>query len=73
MVVNETPEKLEEYFYEYFDKILIDAPCSGEGMFRKDPAIMKSWVKKGPSEFAQIQRQIVKTAAKMLKPGGMML
>lgn len=31
MVVNETPEKLEEYFYEYFDKILIDAPCSGEG------------------------------------------
>lgn len=73
VVTNETPQKLEENFKEYFDKILIDAPCSGEGMFRKDPAIMKSWQKKGPSEYAKIQRQIVDSAVNMLKPGGMLL
>lgn len=73
MVTNETPDRLLEVFGSFFDKILIDAPCSGEGMFRKDPAIMKSWIKKGPHEFAQIQRDIVKTSVKMLKPGGMIL
>lgn len=36
LVLSEEPGKLTEYFPEYFDKILIDAPCSGEGMFRKD-------------------------------------
>ena len=39
LVLSEEPGKLEDYFAEYFDKILIDAPCSGEGMFRKD----KKW------------------------------
>lgn len=73
MVTNETPDRLLEVFGTFFDKILIDAPCSGEGMFRKDPAIMKSWEKKGPKEFAKIQREIVATAVKMLKPGGMLL
>ncbi len=73
IVTNETPDKLLGCFEGFFDKILIDAPCSGEGMFRKDPAIMKSWVKKGPEEFAQIQREIVTTAVKMLKPGGVLL
>lgn len=73
MVLNETPQKLLDNFGEFYDKILIDAPCSGEGMFRKDPAIMKSWVRKGPQEFAAIQREIVTTAVQMLKPGGMML
>ena len=37
MVTSETPERLAEVYPGYFDKILIDAPCSGEGMFRKDP------------------------------------
>mgnify|MGYP000202367253 CR=1 FL=1 len=36
LVLSEEPGKMENYFTEYFDKILIDAPCSGEGMFRKD-------------------------------------
>lgn len=73
MVTNEIPDKLLSNFENFFDKILIDAPCSGEGMFRKDPAIMKSWIKKGPEEFSIIQREIISTAVKMLKPGGMML
>lgn len=38
LVLHEVPARLEERFYEYFDKILVDAPCSGEGMFRKDGA-----------------------------------
>lgn len=72
-VVNETADKLLNYYEEYFDKILIDAPCSGEGMFRKDPAIISSWEKNGPEFYAKIQRDIVTQAAKMLKPGGLML
>lgn len=72
-VVNETPARLVEYFEEFFDKILIDAPCSGEGMFRKDPAIIKSWEKNGPEFYAKLQREIVMQAARMLKPGGHML
>lgn len=42
MVISEEPGKLVEYFPEYFDKILIDAPCSGEGMFRKDKKMVKA-------------------------------
>jgi hypothetical protein len=64
---------LETYFPEYFDKILIDAPCSGEGMFRKDKKMVKAWEEHGPEFFAKIQRSIVTQAARMLKPGGMML
>ena len=47
LVLSEAPGKLVDYFPEYFDKILIDAPCSGEGMFRKSPAIMKNWEQYG--------------------------
>ena len=73
LVLSEEPGKLEEYFPEYFDKILIDAPCSGEGMFRKEKRMVKAWEEHGPEFFAKIQRSIVTQAARMLKPGGMML
>ena len=72
-VLSEEPGKLEEYFPEYFDKILIDAPCSGEGMFRKDKKMVKAWEEHGPEFFSKIQRSIVTQAARMLKPGGMLL
>lgn len=72
-VLSEEPGKLVDYFPEYFDKILIDAPCSGEGMFRKDKKMVKAWEEHGPEFFAKIQRSIVTQAAKMLKPGGMIL
>ena len=61
------------YFPEYFDKILVDAPCSGEGMFRKDPSMIKSWLEKGPESYLPIQREILDCAVRMLKPGGMLL
>lgn len=73
VVLSETPEKLSKVFPEYFDKILIDAPCSGEGMFRKDNAIIKAWEKQGPEFFHKIQKSIIDAAVKMLKPGGIML
>lgn len=47
VIVSEPPAKLAERFGGYFDKILVDAPCSGEGMFRKSPAIMKNWEQYG--------------------------
>lgn len=73
LVVSEAPNKLAEYFPEYFDKILIDAPCSGEGMFRKSPAIMKNWEQYGVDYYNKLQKEIILFAAKMLKPGGYML
>ena len=73
LVLSEEPEKLTKYFRNYFDKILIDAPCSGEGMFRKDKKMMKAWEERGPEFFAELQRSIMTQAAQMLKPGGMLL
>lgn len=72
-VTSETPEKLADTFGEFFDKILVDAPCSGEGMFRKDPDLIKSWLEHGPEYYAPIQREILLQAARMLKPGGYLL
>ena len=73
LVLSEEPGKLAEYFTEYFDKILIDAPCSGEGMFRKDKKMVKAWEEHGPEFFSKLQRSIITQAAAMLKPGGMLL
>ena len=73
MVLSENPEKLECMFQGYFDKILIDAPCSGEGMFRKDKKMMESWENKGPAFYSEIQKEIIIQAAHMLKKGGLML
>ncbi len=70
VVTAETPERLASVFAEYFDKILVDAPCSGEGMFRREPGMVKDWMEKGPEYYAPIQKQILKEAYKMLKPGG---
>lgn len=73
LVTCEYPEKLAEKFLSFFDKILVDAPCSGEGMFRKDNKLVKSWVSQGPDFFAPIQKNILESAAIMLKPGGYLL
>lgn len=56
-----------------FDKILIDAPCSGEGMFRKDPDLIKSWLEKGNEYYSNIQKQIIAKALSLLKDGGQLV
>ena len=72
-VTNEIPGNLAKLMPEFFDKILVDAPCSGEGMFRKDIAVAKTWDETRPDFFANLQRDIVSNAIHMLKPGGIML
>lgn len=72
-VTAEEPKKLASCFPSFFDKILVDAPCSGEGMFRKDSNLIKDWTEKGPAYYSEIQREILTEAVKMLKPGGMLL
>ena len=71
-VTNEPPHVLAERFPEFFHKIMVDAPCPGEGMFRKNPAVVDSWQEKGPEYFSKLQREIIVQAADMLLPGGMM-
>ncbi len=73
VITCETPDRLAEHFGGYFDKILIDAPCSGEGMFRKSTSMVTAWEQNGNEKFAAIQRSIIKEAVKLLRPGGMLL
>ncbi|MEF3302602.1 RsmB/NOP family class I SAM-dependent RNA methyltransferase [Paenibacillus sp. GYB003] len=70
IVLNETPDRLAPAMPQFFDKILVDAPCSGEGMFRKDPSMAGGWDESAPRRYAAMQRDILAKAADMLKPGG---
>ena len=72
-VTNETPAHLTDVFPEFFHKILLDAPCSGEGMFRKEEALARDWTPEKSQELSQIQKQLCLNAADMLQPGGQML
>lgn len=73
IVLHELPNRLAERFTGYFDKIVIDAPCSGEGMFRKDPFAVKSWGEFSVQKCVSMQRSILKYASAMLKPGGLIV
>lgn len=72
-VANETPEKLAKAFPEYFHKIMLDAPCSGEGMFRKEEALAKDWTPEKSHELSGIQRELLLLCTDMLRPGGLLL
>ena len=72
-VTNETPDRLTSAFLEFFDKILVDAPCSGEGMFRKEPAARKTWSLEKSDSCAKLQREILTQAVQMLAPGGLLM
>lgn len=70
LVLNEDPTSIAKTFPVYFDQVLVDAPCSGEGMFRKDPDAMSYWTPDYPIACANRQREILSEAVKVLKPGG---
>jgi len=73
VVTNETPASLKEHFSEFFDRIVVDAPCSGEGMFRKDEMTRQEWSLQNVVLCAKRQKEILDQAANMLKPGGRMV
>ncbi len=73
LVTSEPPNELAKRFPAFFDKILIDAPCSGEGMFRKQNNMVKAWEQNGVDLFVGLQRSILKEAVTMLKPGGTLI
>lgn len=73
VVTNETPERLALHFTEYFDRILVDAPCSGEGMFRKNEIAKEEWSEENVHLCVMRQDGILDEAAKMLIPGGRMV
>jgi NOL1/NOP2/sun family putative RNA methylase len=73
LVTNETPDRMAERFPAFFDKIVVDAPCSGEGMFRKLPEACEDWSEEKVAHCASMQTDILADAAKMLKPGGVMV
>ena len=70
LVLNEHPANLAERFPGFFDRVLVDAPCSGEGMFRKEEAAVTDWSPETVEMCAQRQREILNSAARMVKPGG---
>lgn len=70
LVTSETPDKLAVHFGPYFDRILVDAPCSGEGMFRKHEEACDEWSPENVEICAQRQDDILDSAAQMLRAGG---
>ncbi len=70
IVTNHSPRELEKHFPYFFDKIIVDAPCSGEGMFRKEEAVAGEWSQRQVLVCANRQGHILESAAKMLAPGG---
>jgi len=73
LVLNETPERLAARLPGFFDRILVDAPCSGEGMFRKDPEAASYWSEAHVAACARLQASVLDAAYAMLKEGGMLV
>lgn len=73
VVSNCHPELLCGRLQGFFDKVLVDAPCSGEGMFRKDSAAVEQWSPEHVTACAARQRSILNSAAKALRPGGVLV
>jgi NOL1/NOP2/sun family putative RNA methylase len=69
-ILNETPERVAEFFGPFFDRVLVDAPCSGEGMFRKDRAAIQGWSEEAILGCAVRQNAILNYAARLVCPGG---
>lgn len=73
VVTSTSPDKLAYFYGSYFDAVLVDAPCSGEGMFRKEKGLLKAYEKFGSENMEGLQKEILDSAHELLKPGGYML
>ena len=70
IVLNESPERLARQWPGLFDAVLVDAPCSGEGMFRRHPETAAEWTPDSPESCARRQRAILESAAALVRPEG---
>ena len=70
LVTNEHPQRLADKYAGFFDRVLIDAPCSGEGMFRKEESAVTDWSQETVEMCARRQAEILHSGAKLLRPGG---
>lgn len=73
IITNSDSSNLLTFFKGFFDKIFIDAPCSGQGMFRKDDFAIEDWSQDKVDECVAIQRQLIRDAYQMLRAGGMII
>lgn len=73
VVLNETPENIAKCFENFFDKVIVDAPCSGEGMFRKNPEAISEWSEENVKMCATRQLDILNTIKSTLKDGGILV
>jgi NOL1/NOP2/fmu family ribosome biogenesis protein/23S rRNA U2552 (ribose-2'-O)-methylase RlmE/FtsJ len=72
-VLSETPQRLSAHFGSFFDRVLVDAPCSGEGTFRSDPGEIKKWSLSFSERMRVIQDEILWFAGKLVRPGGILV
>ncbi|WP_298628706.1 16S rRNA (cytosine(1407)-C(5))-methyltransferase RsmF [uncultured Thermus sp.] len=72
-VVQAPPKALAEALGAYFHRVLLDAPCSGEGMFRKDPEAIRHWGPGAPKRASEVQKALLAQAARLLGPGGVLV
>ena len=73
VVTNESAERICARLEGFFDRVLVDAPCSGEGMFRRDPAAAAEWTAESPMACAARQRTILEDACRAVAPGGILV
>ena len=72
IIINNDLSKIYHKYLNTFDKIILDAPCSGSGMFRKNDEMMKDWSINKVYKFAEIQKSLIDISYQMLKPGGVL-
>ena len=73
LITNNDFSLIFDKYYQTFDKIILDAPCSGSGMFRKENKMMEDWSIQKVYKYAEIQKNLILYAYQMLKPGGKMV
>ena len=72
LIVNNDFEKIYHRYLNTFDKIILDAPCSGSGMFRKHSLMKEDWSIRKVLKFSELQKRLISIAYQMLKPGGLL-
>ncbi|MDE6373212.1 MAG: RsmF rRNA methyltransferase first C-terminal domain-containing protein [Clostridia bacterium] len=73
VIISESPQRISEHFEGYFDKVLVDAPCSGDGMFLKEESALGEWSEENVKTCAKRQALILECAQRALRPNGLLV